>query len=248
MRFDGKIIVVTGGNSGIGLATARAFVRQGARVIIIGRNTDAVNQAVSELGGDTLGVTADVARVEDLAYAFHTIRDRVEGVDVLFANAGILQSAPIAECNEAMFDAMFATNVKGAFFTVQQALPVLKDGAAIIFTTSVKMHIGVPGSSIYAASKAALLSLAKTLAIELAERRMRVNVVCPGPTITPLFQKIGVPETAMEQAVEHMAHQIPLKRLANPEDIASGVLFLASDEASYITGQEIVIDGGRLQL
>jgi len=192
MKLQNKIAVVTGGNSGIGFATAQEFRAQGARVIIIGRNSEGVAKAAREIGGDTLGVTADVSRVAEIDRAFQGIREKVGRVDVLFVNAGVAKFVPLSDSDEAVFDEMTDANFKGAYFTVQRALPLLTDGASVIFTSTTAVHFGMPGASVYAAGKAALNSLAKTLAIELAPKKIRVNVVSPGPIATPIFDKMGL--------------------------------------------------------
>lgn len=248
MKLQNKIAVVTGGNSGIGLATAKEFKQQGARVVIIGRNADAVAKAAKDIGGDTLGITADVARVADLDRAFQSIREKVGRVDVLFVNAGIAKFVPAIDCSEALFDEMTDANFKGAYFTVQRALPLLTEGASVVFTSSTVVHFGLPGASIYAAGKAALNSLARTLAIELAGRKIRVNVISPGPIATPLFGKMGLPKEAVEQMAGAILAQVPLARFGEAEEVAKSVSFLASGDAAYITGQELVVDGGMAQL
>jgi NAD(P)-dependent dehydrogenase (short-subunit alcohol dehydrogenase family) len=189
MKLQDKVAVITGGNSGIGLATARELKQQGARVIIIGRKPEAVAAAAREIGGDTLGLVADVSRVADLERVFQTIREKVGHIDILFANAGVARFAPLAESTEELFDEMTDTNFKGAYFTAKHALPLLTDGASIVFTSSSVAHFGMPGASIYAAGKAALNNLVKSLALEFASRKIRVNVVSPGPIDTPIFGK-----------------------------------------------------------
>ena len=248
MKLQNKIAVVTGGNSGIGLATAKEFKQQGARVVIIGRNAQAVAEAAKDIGGDTLGVAADMTRVADLDRAFQSIREKVGQVDVLFVNAGVAKFAPVADSTEALFDEITDTNFKGAYFTVQRALPLLTEGASIVFTSSTVVHFGMPGAGIYAAGKAALNSLAKTLAIELASRKIRVNVISPGPIATPLFGKMGMPKEAVEQMAGTILAQVPLGRFGQAEEIAKSVSFMASEDATYITGQELVVDGGMAQL
>jgi NAD(P)-dependent dehydrogenase (short-subunit alcohol dehydrogenase family) len=248
MKLQNKIAVVTGGNSGIGLATAKEFKQQGARVVIIGRNAKAVAEAAKDIGGDTLGIIADMTRVADLDRAFQSIREKVGRVDVLFVNAGVAKFAPVADSTEALFDEITDTNFKGAYFTVQRALPLLADGAAIVFTSTTLAHFGMPGASIYSAGKAALNSLARTLAIELVSRKIRVNVVSPGPIATPIFGKMGLPKEAVEQMAGAILAQVPLGRFGQAEEIAKSVSFLASEDATYITGQELVVDGGMAQL
>lgn len=247
MKLKNKIAVITGGNSGIGFAAAKELKDNGARIIILGRNSEAVKQAASDLGGDTLGVTADVSRVADLKRAFQTICETAGRVDILFANAGIAQFAPITDATEELFDAMTGINFKGTYFTIQNALPLMPDGASIIITSSTVVHFGMPGASIYAAGKAALNSLAKTLGMELAGRRIRVNVISPGPITTPIFGKMGMPKEMFDQMAAGIMQQVPLKRFGESAEIAKTVLFLASDDSSFITGQEIVVDGGMSQ-
>ena len=248
MKLTNKIAVITGGNSGIGLATAHEFKQQGARVVIIGRNSNAVSKAVAELGDDTLGVTADVSSVADLDRAFTEVRDKVGRVDILFANAGIGRFAPVGETTEALFDEITNTNFKGVYFSILRALPLMPDGGSIVLTSTVAVHFGLPGASIYAAGKAALNSLAKTLAIELADRRIRVNVISPGPIMTPIFGKMGMDQETQNQVAAGLLSGIPLKRFGTSEEIARIVTFLASDDAAFITGQELVADGGMSQL
>jgi len=248
MKLKNKIAAVTGGNSGIGFAAARELKDNGARVVIIGRNPEAVSKAATEIGGDTMGVTADVSRVADLKRAFQTIREKAGRVDILFVNAGIAQFAPIADSSEELFDAMTDTNFKGAYFTIQNALPLMPDGAAIVITSTTAVHFGMPGASVYAAGKSALNSLARTLAIELAGRRIRVNVISPGPIATPIFGKMGMPKEMLDQVAGGMLRQVPLNRFGEAGEIAKGVLFLLSNDSSFMTGQELVVDGGLAQL
>jgi NAD(P)-dependent dehydrogenase (short-subunit alcohol dehydrogenase family) len=247
MKLQNKIAVITGGNSGIGFATAKELKNHGARVVIIGRNSEAIGRAARELGGDTLGITADVSRVADLDRAFQTIREKAGHIDILFVNAGIAKFAPAAESTEALFDELTDANFKGAYFTMQRALPLLTEGASIVFNSSTIAHFGLPGASIYAAGKAALISLARTLAIELAGRKIRVNVVSPGPIATPIFGKLGLPQAAVEQMAAGILAQVPLNRFGEPNEIASSVVFLCSTDAAFITGQELIIDGGMAQ-
>ena len=247
MKLQNKVAVITGGNSGIGFATAQEFKAQGARVILIGRNADAVAKAAAEISGDTLGLVADVSRVADIDRAFATIREKAVRVDVLFVNAGIAKFAPLADSTEALFDEINDANMKGAYFTVQRALPLLSEGASVIFTSSTVVHFGMPGASIYAAGKAALNSLAKTLAIELAGKKIRVNVVSPGPIATPIFGKMGMPKEALDQVAAGILSQVPLARFGESAEIAKAVTYLASADASYVSGTELLVDGGMAQ-
>lgn len=247
MKLQNKIAVITGGNSGIGLATALEFKAQGARVIIIGRKAEAVAQAALEVGGDTLGLVADVSRVADLDQVFATIRETVGRVDVLFVNAGIAKFAPLADSTEALFDEMTDANVKGAYFTVQRALPLLSAGASVIFTSSTVVHFGMPGASIYAAGKAALNSLAKTLAVELAGKKIRVNVLSPGPISTPIFGKMGMSQDALSHVAAGILSQVPLARFGEASEVAKAATYLASDDSAYVSGTELLIDGAMAQ-
>ncbi len=247
MKFQNKIAVITGGNSGIGLATAHELTQQGARVIIIGRKPDAVAAAAKEVGSDTLGLVADVSRVADIERVFQTIREQVGRVDVLFVNAGIAKFTPLADSTEALFDEMTDANLKGAYFTVQRALPLLSEGASVIFTSTTAVHFGMPGASIYAAGKTGLNSLARTLAIELASRKIRVNVVSPGPIATPIFGKMGLSEHAQKEVGGAILAQVPLARFGEAGEIAKAVAYLASPDAAYVTGTELLVDGGMAQ-
>lgn len=247
MKLQNKIAVVTGGNSGIGFATAQEFKAQGARVVIIGRNAEAVKKAAQEIGGDTLGVTADVSRVADIDRAFQEIREKLGRVDVLFVNAGVAKFVPLSDTDEAVFDEMTDANFKGAYFTVQRALPLLSEGASVIFTSTTAVHFGMPGASVYAAGKAALNSLAKTLAIELAPKKIRVNVVSPGPIATPIFEKMGMEKEARDAMAAGIGAQVPLGRFGESAEIAKAVAYLASDDSAFVTGTEILADGGMAQ-
>ncbi len=206
-----------------------------------------MKKAAKEIGGDTLAVTADVSRVADIDHAFEIIRKEVGRVDILFVNAGVGRFAPLAESNEALFDEITDANFKGAYFTVQRALPLLSEGASVIFTSTVAVHLGMPGASIYAAGKAALNSLAKTLAIELAGKKIRVNVVSPGPIETPIFGKLGLPKEELEKMAAGIVGKVPLGRIGQASEIAKAVIYLASDDASFVTGTELLVDGGMAQ-
>jgi NAD(P)-dependent dehydrogenase (short-subunit alcohol dehydrogenase family) len=247
MKLQNKVAVITGGNSGIGLASALELKAQGAHVVIIGRNPQAVASAAALVGGDTLGLTADVSKVADLTRAFETIREKLGRVDVLFVNAGIAKFAPLADSSEAFYDEMTDINVKGAYFTVQSALPLLSVGASVIFTSSTVVHFGMPGASVYAATKAALSSFAKTLAVELAGKKIRVNVVSPGPISTPIFEKMGMPKEALEHVAAGILSQVPLGRFGEASEVAKAVAYLASSDSAYVSGTELLIDGAMAQ-
>ncbi len=247
-RFEGKTAVITGGNSGIGLATAKQFHEEGAKVAISGRDQKTLDEAVQTIGPGTLAVKADVAKVADLDRFFAQIAAKFGKIDALFANAGIAKFAPAADSSEQMFDETFDINVKGLYFTLQKALPLLNDNAGIVLTSSVVSSKGYPGTSVYSASKAALRSLARTFAAELLDRGIRVNVVSPGPIYTPILSKSGMPQSGVDAFEAAVTARVPMKRLGTPEEVAHAVLFLASSEASYITGVDLNVDGGLGQL
>ena len=245
MRFQGKNVVITGGNSGIGLATARAFVREGARVAIIGRSAETLAAARAELGKDAIAISAELSRVAEIDRAFAEVRAAFGTVDVLFANAGGGGMIPFEQVDEALWDQIIDLNVKGTYFTVQRCLPLMGKGGAIILCSSVSAARSMPGASVYAASKAAINSLGRSLGGELVGRGIRVNVVMPGGVQTPIMQRTpGVPAELANVIFEKMAQGTPMGRVGQPDEIASAVLFLASPEASYITATELHVDGG----
>lgn len=241
-KLNGKIAVVTGGNSGIGYASAKELKEQGATVIITGRNAERVEKASQELG--VKGVIADVSNLSEIDALVAKISEDYGKVDILFVNAGIFQAAPIGHITEEMFDHQMGINFKGAFFTTEKFLPILNEGASIINLSSVNAYTGMTNTAVYAASKAALNSYTRTAATELAPRKIRVNSVNPGPVSTPIFGKTGMNEEQLNGFASAMQDRIPLKRFGQPEDIAKLVSFLASDDASFITGSEYNIDGG----
>jgi len=241
-NLNGKIAVVTGGNSGIGYASAKHLKAQGAEVIITGRSAEKVQTAASELG--VKGLVADVSQLSAIASLAEQVRSEHGKVDILFVNAGIFAPAPIGQISEEMFDQQMGINFKGAVFTIEKFLPILNDGASIINLSSVNAYTGMPNTAVYAASKAALNSYTRTAATELAPRKIRVNAVNPGPVATPIFSKTGMPEEQLNGFAAAMQNRVPLKRFGQPEDIAKLVAFLASEDASFITGGEYNIDGG----
>src|SRR6202049_3394969 len=247
-RLEGKVAVVTGGNSGIGLATAKRLQDEGARVAISGRNQQTLDEAVNTIGNGVLAVQADVSKLSDVDKLYAQVSKKLGKIDVLFVNAGIAKFAPFAETSESTYDEQFDINIKGAYFTIQKALPFLNDGASIILNTSVVSSKGTAGASAYSATKAALRSLARTAAAELVGRGIRVNAVAPGPIVTPIFGKTGLPKEAIEEFAKETISKIPMKRFGQPEEVAGTVAFLASQDASYITGVEINVDGGLGQI
>lgn len=241
-NLENKVAIVTGGNSGIGLATAKELAEKGARVIVTGRNKEALAQAETEF--NLIGIQADQTNLKSIDSLVEQVSSQFGKVDILFLNAGIAAFAPVDSASEEHFDSIMNVNVKGVYFTVQKLLPILNDGASIILNTSVNAHLGMPNSSVYAASKAAVLSLNKVFAVELASRKIRVNAVSPGPVETPLYGKLGLSNEEVEGFGTVLGEKILLKRFAQSSEIAKTVSFLASDDSSFITGTEIVVDGG----
>jgi NAD(P)-dependent dehydrogenase (short-subunit alcohol dehydrogenase family) len=244
-RFSGKVAVVTGGGSGIGLATARRLGAEGARVAISGRDQSRL-AAAARIVGNAAAIPADVREPTQLGRLFQQVVDELGPIDILFANAGVGRFSPLADTSEEFFDEVFDTNAKGVYFTVQRALPHLNDRASVILNALAPVQPAWrrPATSAYTASKAAVLSLAKTLAAELADRGIRVNAVSPGPITTPIYEHAGVPATVIDERRTQLAAAVPLQRLGTPEEIAGVVAFLASDDASFITGAELHVDGG----
>ncbi len=247
-RFDNKTVLVTGGNSGIGLATAMEFARQGARVIITGRDQATLDQAKAQLGAHAIALRNDAGDIHAAKALAADLQEQGITLDALFVNAGVAKFAPLESVEEDLWDQTFNTNVKGAYFAIQALSPLFNTGAAIVLNGSINAHIGMPNSSVYAASKAALISLAKTLSGELISRGIRVNVVSPGPVQTPLYGKLGVPAEQLDALAAGIQAQIPLKRFGTPDEVASAVVYLSSPEAAFIVGTELIVDGGMSQL
>src|ERR671918_3091416 len=248
-KLVGKIAVITGGSSGIGLATAKRFVEEGAHVVMTGRRDKELKEAAVVIGKNVTTVAGDVSRLEDLDRLYAVVKEKHGRIDILFANAGAGTIAPLATATESHFDQTFDVNVKGMFFTVQKALPLFKDGGSIILTSSVSNVLGLPAFSVYAASQAAVRNFARAWTLELKDRKIRVNSMSPGPIETPALEKTtGLTPEQAEQAAAQFASQIPLGRRGQPEEIAAVVVFLASDESSFITGVDLAVDGGMAQV
>ncbi|HEY4979696.1 MAG TPA: glucose 1-dehydrogenase [Candidatus Acidoferrum sp.] len=248
IRLEGKVAVITGGNSGIGLASAKRLAEEGARVAISGRNQKTLDEAVKIIGHNVLAIQADTTKIPETEKLLKDVVQKLGKIDVLFVNAGIAQFLPLSDVTEAHFDDQFNTNVRGAYFTVLKAIPHLNDGASIILNTSIVSTKGQANASVYSATKAALRSFARTAATELLGRRIRVNAVAPGPIETPIFGKTGLPKEAIDEFAKHIIEAVPMKRFGKPEEIAAAVAFLASSDSSYITGVELNVDGGMGQL
>ncbi|MCR8560236.1 SDR family oxidoreductase [Mucilaginibacter sp. BJC16-A38] len=242
INLTNKVAVVTGGNSGIGYASAKELAAQGAKVIITGRNKASVEKAAGELG--VTGIVSDQGSLEQIDNLVAQVKEKFGKVDVLFLNAGVANFSPVETATESHYDTIMDLNVKGVYFTVQKFIPILNDGASVIFNTSVNAVLGMPDSGVYSASKAAIISLNRVLARELSPRQIRVNAVSPGPVATPLYGKIGLSEEEVNGFGTVLGQRILLKRFGKPEEIANVVRFLASDDASFITGTEITVDGG----
>jgi NAD(P)-dependent dehydrogenase (short-subunit alcohol dehydrogenase family) len=247
-KLDGKIALVTGGNSGIGLATAKEFVKEGATVFVTGRRERELAAAVEAIGKNVTGVQGDMAKLADLDRLYAKIKQDKGRLDIVFANAGMAKYATLGDITEELYDATFGVNVKGVLFTVQKALPLMPDGAAIVLNASVVGSKGLSSNSVYSATKAAVRSFARTWTTDLKSRRIRVNAISPGSIDTPGFgELIGSSETG-RQRLKALSNVVPMGRLGRPEEIAKAVVFLASDDASFITGVELFVDGGFAQV
>jgi NAD(P)-dependent dehydrogenase (short-subunit alcohol dehydrogenase family) len=247
-KLEGKIALVTGGNSGIGFATAKQFVNEGAYVFITGRREPELAAAVKEIGRNVTGVQGDVSNLADLDRLFAQIKREKGKLDIVFANAGVFKYAPLGTITEEFHDSIFNINVKGLLFTVQKALPLLPDGASIILNASIVASKGLPANSVYSASKAAVRSFARTWTTDLKDRRIRVNAVSPGPIDTPGLSELLASSEMGRQRAKMISNTIPLSRLGTADEIANAVVFLASDDSSYITGTELFVDGGLAQV
>jgi NAD(P)-dependent dehydrogenase (short-subunit alcohol dehydrogenase family) len=247
-KLEGKIALITGGNGGIGLATAKQFVNEGAYVFVTGRRDTELIAAVKEIGRNVTGVQGDVSNLDDLDRLFDHIKREKGKLDIVFANAGVAKYAAFGTITEELYDSIFNINVKGLLFTVQKALPLLPDGASIILNASIVASKGLPTNSVYSATKAAVRSFARTWTTDLKDRRIRVNAVSPGTTDTPGLSQLLASSEVGQQRLKMISNIIPLGRVGTPDEIAKAVVFLASDDSSYITGTELFVDGGLAQV
>ena len=246
-KLEGKIAVITGGTSGIGLATAQRFVSEGAHVYITGRRQKELDAAVEQIGEDSIGVQGDVSNLSDLDRLYDTVKQQKDRIDILFANAGVAELSPLGQITEAHFDKTFGVNVRGTLFTVQKALPLMPDGASIVVNASIASFKGLPAFGVYAATKAALRSFARSWSVDLKDRKIRVNVISPGMVITPIWNGLGSDEQ-IDETKAQFASTTPLGRPGTPDEIAKAVEFLASNDSSYVTGIELSVDGGWAQI
>lgn len=247
-KLDGRVALVTGGSTGIGLATARRFAAEGARVFVTGRRPAELQAAVAAIGGGATGIRADSARLDDLDRVFAQVAAEAGRLDVLFVNAGGGSKLPLGSITEEQFDRTFATNVRGVLFTVQKALPLLVDGASVILTASTAGVKGTPGFSVYSASKAAVRNFARSWILDVGDRGIRINVLSPGPVETPGLGGLADSPEARTGMFEHMASQVPMGRLGDPDEVGRAAVFLASDDASFVNGVELFVDGGLAQV
>jgi len=247
-KLEGKTALITGGNSGIGLATAKRFVNEGAYVFITGRREPELAAAVKEIGRNVTGVQGDVSNLADLDRLFTQIKREKGKLDIVFANAGVARFAALGTITEDLYDSIFDINVKGLLFTVQKALPLLPDGASIILNASIVASKGLPANSVYSATKAAIRSFARTWTTDLKDRRIRVNAVSPGSIDTPGLSNLLASSETGQQRMKMISNAVPLGRLGTPDEIAKAVVFLASDDSSYVTGTELFVDGGFAQV
>jgi NAD(P)-dependent dehydrogenase (short-subunit alcohol dehydrogenase family) len=247
-KLDGKVAVITGGNSGMGLATARRFVEEGAQVVITGRRQAELDAAVEAIGPNVTAVRGDVADLSDLDRLYAVVEEKHGHIDIVFANAGVGEFAPVGEITEAHFDKLFNVNVKGLVFTVQKALPLFRDGGSIILNASIASIGGMPAFSVYSATKAAVRSFARGWTTDLKARKIRVNALSPGPIDTPILDGLGSTKAETDQIKDGLAQQVPLGRMGTPDEIAKVAVFLASDDSSFVTGIELFVDGGVAQV
>jgi len=247
-RFQDKVAVITGGNSGIGLGVAKAYAQEGAQVAITGRNGKTLEIAAKEIGNGTLAIQSDVGKVGDIEAAMKKIKERFGRIDALFVNAGVGKFVPLEEVTEAFFDETVGINLKGVFFTVQKAVPLMPRGSAILLNASINAHLGMPGSTVYGATKAAVVNMAKTLSADLLQKGIRVNAISPGPITSELLSRDGISLEKLQETKDWIQSQVPVKRFGTPEEIAAAVLYLTARESAFVLGAELIIDGGMATL
>lgn len=247
-KLEGKVALITGGNSGIGLESAKLFAKEGAKVILTGRRRDFVDQAVLDTGHDAVGFVGDVASLDDHDRLVALAKDRFGKIDIYFANAGVITLSTFQDASVDMFDQTFSVNVRGTYFGIQKALAILSDGGTIIMTGSIASYVALDLHNVYAATKAALRSFARSWAKDLRDRNIRVNVLSPGPTRTPIIEKSGLDAAAALALEEMVAPSIPLGRFGEPQELAKAALFLASSDSSFVNGIELSVDGGMAQI
>lgn len=247
-KLTGKVAVITGGNSGIGLATAKRFAAEGANVFITGRRQSELDAAVKQIGENATGVQGDVSNLADIDRLYATVKKQKGRIDILFANAGIAEFVKLGEISEAHFDKTFGINVKGLLFTVQKALPLFQDGGSIILNASGAASKGIAAFSVYSATKAAVRSFARTWTVDLKERKIRVNAISPGPIDTPILSTVAPTAEQLEEIKTNLAAAVPMGRMGSPDEVANAALFLASDDSSFVTGIELCVDGGLAQV
>jgi NAD(P)-dependent dehydrogenase (short-subunit alcohol dehydrogenase family) len=247
-KLEGKVAVITGGNSGMGLATAQRFAAEGAKVVITGRRQKELDAAVKLIGPNATGVQGDVSNLADLDRLYEVVKQKYGHIDIVFANAGVGEFAPMGHITEAHFNKIFDINVKGVLFTVQKALPLLRDGGSIILNASIVSIKGIEAFGVYSASKAAVRSFARTWTNDLKARKIRVNAISPGPIDTPIFDTVANTREEVDQVKAGFASQIPLGRMGHSDEIAKAAVFLASDDSSFVTGIELFVDGGMAQV
>ncbi|GAA4278895.1 SDR family NAD(P)-dependent oxidoreductase [Aquimarina mytili] len=247
-KLENKVAVITGANSGIGLATAKLYLQEGAKVVLSGRRQEALDQVANELEGDFISVKADVANAEDNKKLIQEAANKYGKIDILFLNAGVAPPTPTHEITEDHYDTVFNINVKGPILAVKEALPHINDEGTILFTNSVVTQRGFDGLGVYSATKGALRAYQRVLTAEVKPRKIRVNSIAPGPIATPIYDKMGLPQDVVDEMGKGFAQQVPLGRFGTPEEVAKSALFLASDDASYINGVELEVDGGLSQI
>jgi NAD(P)-dependent dehydrogenase (short-subunit alcohol dehydrogenase family) len=247
-RFKDKVAVVTGGNSGIGLGVAKAYAREGAQVAITGRSEKTLEVAAKEIGDGTLAIQSDSGKVREIEAAMQKINQRFGRIDALFVNAGVAKFVPFEEVTEQFFDETIGINMKGVFFTVQKAIALMSKGSAIVLNASINAHLGMPGTTVYGATKAAVINMAKTLSADLLEKGIRVNAISPGPITSALLARDGISQEKLQETKDWIQSQVPIKRFGTPEEIAAAVLYLTAPESAFVLGAELIIDGGMATL